>query len=140
MLVAKRRQGYAPAEPILFFQPKDFFNGILPPTFISEAEFDLRRSDVACLQTLYISFQRRTPKRVTVNELAIYLLPIAAEWCCRHVDDLGVGKALKDLLPAVRSAMARFVDDNHVKEIIRKLKQPFLYACSELLNICDDDM
>ena len=36
--------------------------------------------------------------------------------------------------------MVRFVDDDHVEEIVRKLSKPFVDVGSELLDIRDDDV
>ena len=36
--------------------------------------------------------------------------------------------------------MVRFVDDDHVEEIVGKLSKPFVDVGSELLDIRDDDV
>ena len=56
------------------------------------------------------------------------------------MNHLGCGKPLQYLFPAIGGAVVRFVDDDHVKEIIGKLHQPFLDGRGELLDIGDDDV
>ena len=56
------------------------------------------------------------------------------------MDDLGIRKTVDNLLPACGGAVVRLIDNDHVEEIVGKLRQPFVDVGGELLDVRDDNV
>src|ERR1035437_289870 len=123
MPVALWREADASPEPLLLSKTEYLVEGV-SAGLTAIGEIHLRRCHIARMDLLDEAVHHGTSEGVLVDDLTLQRALVSSERGGRKAHDLRVRQAPKDLLPALRRCMVTPVDEDHVEEVGRELRQP----------------
>src|SRR5207253_385721 len=121
--IALWSKGDPPTEPLLLAQRENLLERVTA-LVAAEGEVDFPRGNVPGVNLLDVPLEHRPGEPIAIDDFARERLLVATKGRGGQADDFRLREAVEHLLPAFGDVVMSLVDEDHVEEVGRELRQP----------------